>query len=584
VIPVATTISLDRPSVNFSAIGQTNLVTATVRDQDGSAMGGVTLSWTTANAGVVSVTQRGELTAVGTGTTEVMVTAGAVRAVLPVSVTQVATSLTASADSLVLSDPGDTISLTMVVRDALGSQIATPALSWISSDPSVAAVDSAGLVTAVATGTTTVTATSAGAAAEVRIRVAPELTLRPLGELPLTAMVGTEVSLAARVEDVTGLPYARAHVSWSTGAGSGAITSQQEVQSDITGSVGAVWRLGTSSGTQRAFASIETRGAVVVVEFLATAAPGPAVSAALAADTILLSARGETAFLAPAFADVYDNLTLAGGVAWSSLDPGVATVSTDGLVTGVAPGTTWITASMGAPMDSIQVTVQLRGAITITFDDGWRSAYENAWPLLQEFGLPANVGVNPSAVDGAWPAYMSASMLDELHAAGWSMVSHTLAHDSLSTLSAAEMDYDLRETRRWLEERGYRGSNVFIAPYHDYGPSERLAVSNHYTAARGISANAFSPDSLVQWMPDNPYLLTGIEAEFVPYTTPAGRDTLRALLQRTVDEGAFLDVFFHKVPPEDAADLRLLFEIVNEFRERVLPYHELFPLWARTVH
>ena len=72
--------------------------------------------------------------------------------------------------------------------------------------------------------------------------------------------------------------------------------------------------------------------------------------------------------------------------------------------------------------------------------------------------------------------------------------------------------------------------------------------------------------------PDNPFLLTGREAEFVPYSTPAGRDEIRALLQRTLDEGTFIDLFFHRVMPAEVTALRALLEIVEDFRARVLPY------------
>jgi peptidoglycan/xylan/chitin deacetylase (PgdA/CDA1 family) len=172
--------------------------------------------------------------------------------------------------------------------------------------------------------------------------------------------------------------------------------------------------------------------------------------------------------------------------------------------------------------------------------------------------------------------------LDVLHAAGWSMVSHTMGHPGLDTLSVGEVDYQLRASQQWLIARGYRGSNVFIAPYHAYGPSERAATALYYTAARGASYNPPN-DSLVSWMPDLPFELTGIEAEFLPYTTALGRQELRDLLQRTADEGAFVDVFFHQVMPTDTAAFRLTLEVLDDFRDRVLPYHELYPAFARGV-
>lgn len=413
--------------------------------------------------------------------------------------------------------------------------------------------------------------------------IEPDLKLVGLGSSGLTAEVASEVSLSARVEDATGGGYAGAIVTWSVDGSSGSIISGAESTSDATGHVGAVWRLGTAAGPQLASARLVSGDDVTIVAFEATAEPGPAVVASLVADTVLLSGRGETVFLAPTYADEHGNETAGSGVAWSSSDPDVASVAEDGLVTASAEGQSWILASLGQPVDSILVTVEMRGAITVTFDDGWRSVYENAWPVMQELGLPANVGVYVEAVDRGFAAYMASTHLDELHDAGWSMVSHTVSHVSLSTLSEAEMYFELRASQEWLEARGYAGSNVLIAPYHEFGPAERAAVADVYTAARGTSAEAFVPDSLVGWMPDNPYLLTGVEADALPYTEEAGRSRLRDLLQRTLDEGVFMDLYFHQVPPENADAFREALMIVAEFSDRVLPYHQLYPVFARAV-
>jgi peptidoglycan/xylan/chitin deacetylase (PgdA/CDA1 family) len=583
-LPVPTTVLTDPTAVGLFALGQTAVVTAAVRDQNGAAMPAEGLAWFSDDADVASVSSRGVVTAVGNGQTAVRARIGEAEAEVTVTVEQAAAALTLDADSLVFRDPGDTTTVGAFASDGLGAPIDSPSLTWSSGDTTIARVSSEGLVEATGSGTTWVQAESGSAVAALPVRVTPELVLVQIGTFPLDATVGDAVALSARVEDVLGDSYSGAVVSWSVGAGSGSIASQQETPSDVTGAAAAVWQLDTIAGTQRAFAALETRGRLVEVEFLAAVSPGEPVSAELFADSVLLSARGETAWLAPTYADRFANPTTGAGAVWTSRDPAIAAVSTDGLVTGGDAGSTWIVAGMPEPTDSILVSVVMRGAITVTFDDGFRSVFENAWPVFREFDLPANIAVNPVPVDSMWGDYMTIAMLDELNDAGWSVVSHTLRHDSLSTLSPAELDYDLRTTQQWIVDRGYEGWNVFVAPYHDYGPTEREAVSRYYAAARGISSDIVTPDTLASWQPDNPYLLTGREAEFVPYTTPGGRDEIRALLQRTLDEGVFVDLFFHRVPPEDVPALRELLTVLDDFRERVLPYHELYPIFARSVY
>jgi peptidoglycan/xylan/chitin deacetylase (PgdA/CDA1 family) len=236
---------------------------------------------------------------------------------------------------------------------------------------------------------------------------------------------------------------------------------------------------------------------------------------------------------------------------------------------------------MPSSTDSILVTVAMRGAITVTFDDGFITAYTNAWPVFQEFDLPGNIAVNPAQV--GFPAYMTEANLDELHAAGWSIVSHTMTHDSLTTTSAGELDFELRASQEWIDAQGYNGSNVFIVPYHTWTVRERNAIGTYYEATRGTSAEAAMPENLVPWRPLNPYDLTGIDADALPYTTVQGRDRLRALLERTLAEGVFLDVYLHHLPLGNVQAFRDMLTVIDDFRERVLPYHELFPRFARAV-
>ncbi len=581
VVPVATTITTSTATVGFSSLAATSTVTAVVLDQTGAAMPSASVTWSSDEPAVVTVSSGGVITSVGNGSTTVRASSGDAEAEVAVSVAQAVATLELLDDSVSLKDPGDASPLLVQVLDALGSNVPSAALAWSSSDPAIASVDSTGLVTAVATGTVSVVVVAGALSDTVRVTVEPELMLLAVGAGVRSGAVASDVALSARVTDVDGNPYPGATVTWTIVSGTGAIVSSATVSSDEGGYAGAVWRFGTQAGSQQARATIETRGRSEVVDYDGDAAAGPAVRAAMTADTVLLSARGETAFLAPAYFDEYDNVTTSTGTSWSVDDASIATVSTTGLVTGMDEGTTWVRLGLGSVQDSVEITVAHRGAITVTFDDGWRTVYENAWPLFQEFDIRGNIGVYTEAV--GFPAYMTEAHLDELHDAGWSMASHTVSHDTLTTLSAGDLDYELRASQQWLVDRGYRGTNVLIVPYHEFEEPERIAASAYYTAARGKSANEFTPDSLVSWMPSNPYLLRGIDAESLPYTTVAGRDRLRTLLQRTADEGAFLDVYFHMIPPENVAALRATLEVLDEFRERVLPYHELYPIWARSV-
>ena len=139
--PRATTITVTPATTEFTALGATSQLSAEVRDQNGQLIAGATVNWGSSSPEVATVDATGLATAVGNGSA----------------------TITAS----------DTVRLAAEVRDANGHAVAGDAsLTWSSSDPSVATVDGAGLVSGVALGTATVTAASASLQGTAQITVA----------------------------------------------------------------------------------------------------------------------------------------------------------------------------------------------------------------------------------------------------------------------------------------------------------------------------------------------------------------------------------------------------------------------------
>ena len=73
---VPTTIDVSPSSVQLDGIGTTQQLTATVKDQNGAVMSGVTVAWSSSNAATVGVSSLGLVTAVAAGDAEVTATAG----------------------------------------------------------------------------------------------------------------------------------------------------------------------------------------------------------------------------------------------------------------------------------------------------------------------------------------------------------------------------------------------------------------------------------------------------------------------------------------------------------------------------
>lgn len=214
--------------------------------------------------------------------------------------------------------------------------------------------------------------------------------------------------------------------------------------------------------------------------------------------------------------------------------------------------------------------------MTITFDDGWESTYTRAFPTLQAHDLPGNLAVVTDYVDLGFEGFVNLPQLQEMHAAGWSIVSHTVGHPDLTTLTDEELEVELSVSRAWIEEKGFRGSSIFIVPFHSFGDRELAAIREHYSAARIANFDFYFPERLEDWPPGDPHTLTAIEAEFAPFTTEAGRAALEAQIEAALEDGKFVDVLFHDIEAEDYAAFQETVAMLARFRADIRPYHELF--------
>lgn len=69
--------------------------------------------------------------------------------------------------------------------------------------------------------------------------------------------------------------------------------------------------------------------------------------------------------------------------------------------------------------------------VVITFDDGYRDMYENAFPILQQYGFTATCFVITTRLDEGHPAYINWVQAQEMAAAGINIESHTKDHPNL---------------------------------------------------------------------------------------------------------------------------------------------------------
>lgn len=139
---------------------------------------------------------------------------------------------------------------------------------------------------------------------------------------------------------------------------------------------------------------------------------------------------------------------------------------------------------LGYPVVTLRSAVRdLRAAalrspvVALTFDDGYRSFYDHALPVLAEHRYPASVYVVPGAIAGTCPRgalpehlgpFMGWGEARELARRGITVGAHGMTHRKLAHLGADEARREAVDSKRVIEDRLGVAVDEFCYPFGSF--------------------------------------------------------------------------------------------------------------------
>jgi peptidoglycan/xylan/chitin deacetylase (PgdA/CDA1 family) len=122
--------------------------------------------------------------------------------------------------------------------------------------------------------------------------------------------------------------------------------------------------------------------------------------------------------------------------------------------------------------------------VVLTFDDGYDSVYENAYPLLSKLNwrctifLVCNLVGKQAMWEGAPPGgLLGWERIHELQSYGIEFGSHTLSHPSLTKIDMGAARSEIVDSKAFLEDRLGREVASFAYPYGHHSPALRDIVA-----------------------------------------------------------------------------------------------------------
>lgn len=242
VTQVASLVLLAPGIDTLRTVGRSTVFFAIAFDDSGRVLRLAKPRWSSSDTSVALMDSTGIATANGTGTAQIVARVGTAADTATLVVKQVAAFVRATPGVDTLTAIQDTGRIVATLYDSGGAPIFNPALTWATSDATVATVNPTGLVTAAANGVILVTAMSEGLSGFATVMVRQQVAVVRLSQdnVAFTGP-GDTVRLSAVGFDRNGYDVVGAGFTWRTGSGfvatvdsSGLVTARGGGSTSIT--------------------------------------------------------------------------------------------------------------------------------------------------------------------------------------------------------------------------------------------------------------------------------------------------------------------------------------------------------------
>jgi peptidoglycan/xylan/chitin deacetylase (PgdA/CDA1 family) len=206
-----------------------------------------------------------------------------------------------------------------------------------------------------------------------------------------------------------------------------------------------------------------------------------------------------------------------------------------------------------------------QGMITLAYDDGYESIYQEAIPILNAHGIRSTQFVITGSLNSTDGLYMKTADLLAMQASGHEIAAHTRTHPHLTQITSAQATDEIAGSRTDLLNLGITSVDTFTYPYGEYDDTVKQIVRNAgYIGARSVDMGFTNKDT-------DKYVL--LDQHIESNTTIA---SVRQWIDQAIATKTWLILEFHQQKTNCGADLycntpSLMTDIANYIVQSGIP-------------
>jgi peptidoglycan/xylan/chitin deacetylase (PgdA/CDA1 family) len=480
VVTPATPSIFTAASQQFTAVGY---------DQRGNAMSGLTIGWASANKNVATVDGAGLATGLSVGTSQISASAQGVNSnAVILTVNQPPSVLTTiQASPLTASiQAGSTQQFDAAGYDQYGSAMTGIIFNWSSSVTSVASVSAVnsegqneGIAAGLGAGATQITVSASGVTATVSLTVTapppppPPPAVAAINLLPGNGSInsGGTQQFSAMATDQNGLAMGGLSFTWTSSDSTvatidanGFATAVGIGKTLITASA-----LGASSNSASLIVSLPDTSIPLTISRIS-----PPMGLVGSGDLIPLTITG-AGFLPGALVNFGSNILIPSSVNSTAITVTVPAAELTALTPANHPLQVTVTnpAPNAATSSALPFTITQHGLVSIDFDDGYQSMYDNGLPIVDAAGLKSTQYIITQNV--GTDSYVTLDEVLQMYNNGHEIGVHTRTHPNLTTVSQGQMTDEIVGAKQDLISWGIMPTTLAY-PYGGYSPAVEAVV------------------------------------------------------------------------------------------------------------